>query len=286
MKRKTLKRKKASYISPLISITLVLFLTGLFGLLIIYADQLKNFLKENVQVSIIFRDETKEADIVRMMKMLETEKTVLRTEYLSKEKAYQIMTEELGRDAVKILGFNPFPSSLDVYFKADYAQVDSIEKFKKEIEQKTYVKEVSYQKAILENIESYVRIGAMVILVFMLMFLLTAIVLINNTIRLTLYSKRFIIKSMQFVGATQGFIRKPFILTAVKYGIIGGLIANGILIFLIILFDKNLPYSVISNLKINILLGFLLIIFGALITYLSSFYSVKRYLRLKLDDLY
>lgn len=221
-----------------------------------------------------------------LKKMLESEKSVLRTEYLSKEKAYQIMTEELGRDAVKILGFNPFPSSLDVYFKADYAQVDSIEQFRKNIELKSYVKEISYQKVILENIDKNVRIGAMVILIFMLMFLLTAIVLINNTIRLTLYSKRFIIKSMQFVGATQGFIRKPFILTAVKFGIIGGFIANALLILLIILFNKKLPYSVVTNIQINILLGIFLIIFGAIISYFSSFFSVKRYLRLKLDDLY
>jgi cell division transport system permease protein len=269
-----------------VSITLVLFLTGLFSLLIIYADQLKNFLKENVQVSIIFRDETKEADIVRLRKMLESETSVLKTEYLSKEKAYEIMTEELGRDAVKILGFNPFPSSLDVYFKSDYAQVDSIELFKKKIEQMSYVKEVSYQKVILENIDKNVRVGAMVILVFMLLFLLTAIILINNTIRLTLYSKRFIIKSMQFVGATQSFIRKPFILTAVKFGIIGGVIANALLILLIILFDHKLPYSVISDIRINILLSIGLILFGAIITFFSSFFSVKRYIRLKLDDLY
>lgn len=286
MKRKTLKRKKASYISPLISITLVLFLTGLFGLLIIYANQLKNFLKENVQVSIIFQDETKEADIIMLKKMLESENSVLRTDYLSKEKAYQIMTEELGRDAVKILGFNPFPSSLDVYFKADYAQVDSVEQFKKTIEQKSYVKEVSYQKVILENIDKNVRLGAMVILIFLLMFLLTAVVLISNTIRLTLYSKRFIIKSMQFVGATQGFIRKPFILTAVKYGVIGGIIANALLVMLVIFLNENMPYLIISDMGINIILGIMVIIFGAIITYFSSFFAVKRYLRLKLDDLY
>lgn len=286
MKRITLKRKKASYISPLISITLVLFLTGLFGLLIIYANQLKNFLKENVQVSIIFQDETKEADIVMLKKMLESEKTVRRTEYISKEQASQIMTAELGRDAVKIIGFNPFPSSLDVYFKADYAQVDSVEQFKKNIEQKSYVKEVSYQKVILENIDKNVRIGAIVILTFMLMFLLAAVVLISNTIRLTLYSKRFIIKSMQFVGATQTFIRKPFILTAVKFGVIGGVIANVLLFLLILLLNEQIPYLIITDLRINVLLSVMIVIFGALITYFSSLFAVKRYLRLKLDDLY
>jgi cell division transport system permease protein len=281
-----LRRKKASYFSPLVSITLVLFLTGLFGLLIFYADKLKDFLKENVQVSIIFRDDTKEPDIFRIQKMMQNETFIIKTDYVSKDEARKIMIKELGEDAVNILGFNPFPSSLDVYFKASYAQVDSIDAFKVKMEKYPFVKEVSYQRVILENIDKNVKIIATVILGFMLIFLLIAIVLINNTIRLTLFSKRFLIKSMQLVGATQGFIRKPFIIKAINFGILGGVIANILLAVLIYLLNKYLPYTVIGNFKLNILLALLLIVFGIIITFFSSYFSVKRYLKLKLDDLY
>jgi cell division transport system permease protein len=280
------KRKRVSYFSPLISITLVLFLTGLFGFLIIYADRLKDFLKENVQISIIFRDDTKEADIIRIQKMLNDEKNIRLTDYISKDKAREIMTKELGEDAAGILGFNPFPSSLDIFFIADFAQVDSIENFKSRMEKYPIVKEVSYQKVILENIDKNVRIIGTVILSFMIIFLFIAIILINNTIRLNLFSKRFLIKSMQLVGATQSFIKKPFIVKAVNFGILGGFLANCLLATIFIIANKYLPYPIINNLKINILVGVLLILFGALITFLSSYYSVKRYIKLKLDDLY
>lgn len=284
--KRNIRRRKGSIISPLTSITLVIFLIGLFGLLIIYADQLKTYLKENLQVNIIFTEDAKESDMVRMQKMLDNESYVKRTEYISKEKAREIMLSELGEDAEAVLGFNPFPASLDVYFKADFAQVDSVEAFKAQFEKYSFVKEIAYQKLILENIDKNVRLGAVIILSFMTMFLIIAIVLINNTVRLTLYSQRFLIKTQQLVGATQVFITRPYLSRAVKIGVFGSLIAIVLLIALIYFVSKRFDINWVGDIKTDVLLSFTLIVFGFLITLISSYFSVKKYLGMKLDDLY
>lgn len=285
-KTKNIRRRRGSFFTPLISITLVLFLIGLFGMLILYADQLKSFLKENLQVSIIFTEDAREADMVRMQKSLESEYYVKSTEFITKEKAREIMMNELGEDAEAVLGFNPFPASLDVYFHAFFAQVDSVEAFKSQFEKLPYVKEIAYQKVILENIDKNVRIAGLAILAFMVMFLLIAIILINNTIRLTLYSQRFLIKTQQLVGATMSFITKPYILRSVKFGIIGSFTAIILLTLLVIFVTKKFSIKWSFDVETNILLALMLIVFGILITFVSSFFSVKKYLRMKLDDLY
>ena len=286
MAEKKVKRKRASYFSPLVSITLVLFLIGLFGMLVFYADQLKDYLKENLQVNVFFIDDAKEADILRLQNMLDNETFVKATNYVDKEAAKLLMTEELGEDAHEVLGFNPFPASLDVHVHSNYAQVDSLSIFKENIEIFPFVKEVSYQKVILENIDKYVRIGGLAILGFTTIFFLIALILINNTIRLTLYSKRFLIKSMQLVGGTKGFIRKPFIYKAVTYGFIGGVIANLMLAGFIYAFSNWLPFTIMGNLINNLILSGSLLVLGVFLTFISSYYSVRKYLRTKLDDLY
>ncbi|MBT3935775.1 MAG: cell division protein FtsX [Bacteroidetes bacterium] len=286
MAEKKVKRKRASYFSPLVSITLVLFLIGLFGMLVFYADQLKDYLKENLQVNVFFIDDAKEADLLRLQNMLDNETFVKATNYVDKEAAKLLMTEELGEDAHEVLGFNPFPASLDVHVHANYAQVDSLSIFKENIEIFPFVKEVSYQKVILENIDKYVRIGGLAILGFTTIFFLIALILINNTIRLTLYSKRFLIKSMQLVGGTKGFIRKPFIYKAVTYGFIGGVIANLMLAGFIYAFSNWLPFTIMGNLINNLILSGSLLVLGVFLTFISSYYSVRKYLRTKLDDLY
>lgn len=286
MNQKKVKRKKASFLSPLVSITLVLFLMGMFGLLVFYADQLKTFFKENLQVNIFFTEEAKEADIFRLKQMLDNEYYVKKTEYITKEEAKQIMIKEIGEDAEEILGFNPFPASLDVFFNSGYAQVDSVEMFKAEMEKFPFVKEVAYQKVILEKIDYYVRIGGLIILSLLIIFMLIAIVLINNTVRLTLFSKRFLIKSMQLVGATQSFIRGPFIIKSMTYGLIGGMIAVVLLGGLVYLISNRIPYAVLGDPVTNFILALSLPVIGVLITFISSWYSVRKYLKTKLEDLY
>lgn len=285
-KTKNIRRRRGSFLSPFVSITLVLFLIGLLGILVLYADQLKTYLKENLQVNIIFTEDARNADIIRMQKTLDNEYYVKKTEFISKEKAREIMLSELGEDAEAVLGFNPFPASLDVYFHAFYAQVDSVEAFKSQFEKMPFVKEIAYQKVILENIDRNVRVGGMIILGFMILFLLIAIVLINNTIRLTLYSQRFLIKTQQLVGATMSFITKPYIMRAVKFGIIGSITAIILLVAVVYFITVRFNIDWSLDVTTNILLGLLLIVFGVIITFVSSYFSVKKYLRMKLDDLY
>ncbi len=285
-KKQKIRKRKGSFISPLISVTLVLFLTAIFSILLFYADKLKSYLKENVQVNVIFDDVAKEADIVRLQNLLDADDATYSTHYVSKEEARKIMTEELGEDAGEVLGFNPFPASLEIFFNSEYAEVDSIENFKAEMTAYPFVKEVSYQKVILENIDKNVRIVGSVLLGFMLIFLLIAIVLINNTVRLTMYSERFTIKTMQMVGATKSFIRRPFILKAISFGLLGGILANLLVGFLIFGLDAKIPLSGIGDMKTNLLVAVGILALGLVITGLSSFYSVSKYLRMKLDDLY
>jgi cell division transport system permease protein len=283
---KKIKRKKASYFSSLVSITLVLYLIGLFGMLVLYVDQLKDFLKEEFQINAIFVEDAKEADIYRLQNMLDNDAFVRKTEYINKEDARLLMTEELGEDAAEVLGFNPFPASLTIYMNADYVIADSILKMEESIEQYAFVKDVSYDIVILENLDKYVRIGGVVILVLIILVFLISLILINNTIRLTLYSQRFVIKSMQLVGGTKSFIRRPFIMKAVTYGFIGGILANLMLALSLYLISLWLPFTIMSDIISNFILSLALLLIGIVITFISSFYSVRKYLRTKLDDLY
>jgi cell division transport system permease protein len=284
--KRKIKRKKASYLSPILSITLVLFVTGLFGLLIFYADGLKSFLRENVQVSIIFKEDVRDADVMRLQKWLENDKAIKQSAYVDKEQALQIMKDELGEDSKEILGFNPFPASLDLYFYSEHANSDSISKFTEKIKSFSIVKEINYQKAILDNINKYVRIGALILLILLFVFLFIAIVLINNTIRLTIYSRRFLIKSMQLVGATQAFIQWPFIKKALLMGVLGGVFANFLIFIFLFALNYKFGFVFYDVLDILVFTGVLIILFGIIITVISSYYSMKKYLRTKLDDLY
>lgn len=286
MVKRKVRRKSGSYFSSLISITLVLFLTAIFSMLVIYADLLKRYFKENVQVDVYFDDDAREADIFWLQKKLESDPKIKSATYITKEEAEKMMHEGYGEDAVTVLGYNPFPSSLEVYFKADYAEVDSIENFKSSMDEYAFVKDVKYQKVILKNIDKNVKIVGVILLVFMIGFLLIAIVLINNTIRLTMYSQRFLIKTQQMVGATKGFIRRPYVTRAIIYGLAGGIIANILVIAVLMSIDFKISIAAISDIKLNLAISFLVMIFGIFISGLSSYYSVNRYLRLKIDDLY
>lgn len=279
------KRKGGSYFSPLISITLVLFLFGLFCLIVIYADQLRNYLKENIQLSIEFDEDAKEADVVRLQNMFDNENYIHRTDYIDKEESLEMMMEQFG-DIESTLGYNPIPPTLELYFVPAFANVDSLDKLKEELVDYSFVKEVYYSRADLENIDKNINIGTLIILVILIIVLIISLILINNTVRLTMYSKRFLIKSMQLVGATQGFIRRPFILRALSMGIFGSILATALLITFLTFLDAKIPSKNIGDIFIYTIIFAILIVIGIFITWLSSYYSVKKYLKMKLDELY
>lgn len=262
-------------------------MVGLFTLMIFHANQLKNFLKENVQVSVYFMKDVNEPDILRLKKSLENREGIKRIQYISKKDARKMMANNLGEEAGEILGYNPYPASLDVYFDANYTHPDSISRFQREWEDKTKVKEIFYQQALVQNIDRYVQLAGFIVLGLAVIFLIIAIALINSTIRLNLYAKRFLIKSMQLVGATRWFIRRPFILRSMLNGILGGVFASLLLIILLYFVHGWIPF--IDFLAHPVFYGgvFLgLMILGSIITGLSGLFSINKYLKMKLEDLY
>lgn len=283
----TSKKTKSVYISTVISIALVLLMTGLLGLILVHAKNLSNYVKENIVLNIILDGDAKEAEVLNFQKEINADKYVLKTQYISKELAARNLQQDLGEDFVEFLGYNPLLSSIDVYLKAEYANKDSIDVFTKQITENKMVKEVVYQESLIDMVNQNIRIIGLIILGFAFILLIIAVALINNTIRLAIYSQRFLIKSMQMVGATKGFIRKPFIGYGLVHGLLGALIAIIMLMLLLYFGQEQIPELVILRNYYEFALIFLgVIILGILMSGLSTYFAVSKYLRLRMNDLY
>jgi cell division transport system permease protein len=222
-------KTKSIYISTVFGIALVLLMVGLLGLILVHANNLSRYVKENIVLNIYMDDAAHETDILQLQRDLEANPMVKQTQYVNKELAARNLQKDLGEDFVKFLGYNPLSASLDVYLKADYANNADIDKFKGELLKNPLVKEVKYQQSLVDIMNQNLTSITLIILAFTAIFVVVSVALINNTIRLAIYSQRFLIKSMQLVGATKGFIRKPFILYGIWHGLLGGLIAIMIL---------------------------------------------------------
>jgi len=285
---KTHKRKvRASNVTAVVSISLVLFMLGILGLIMLYAQTLSIYVKENIGFSVIMKDNAKEVDILQMQKFMDASPYVKSTEYIKKEEAADRLKKDLGEDFVEFLGYNPLLPSIDVRLKAAYANPDSIAKIEATLLKDTKVHEIYYQKSLVEVINRNVRKMSLIILIFCALLSVVAVALINNTIRLSVYSKRFIIKSMQLVGATQAFIRKPFVVNGIVRGIIGACIANLMLLAVIYLVKREAPeLFALQEFIITAILFTGVIAAGAVISWLSTTFAVRKYLKLKGDDLY
>lgn len=222
-------RLRSSYLTTTISIALVLFLLGIIGLLTLNAQRLSVYVKENIGFTILIKDNAREAEVKRLEKLLSTSPFIKSTQYIDKETAAQDLKKELGEDFVDFLGYNPLLSCIDVKLYADYANADSLVLVEDMIMAFPQVKEILYQKNLIHLVNDNVKRISFVLAGFALLLLLVAIALINNTIRLSVYSKRFIIRTMQLVGATKGFIRKPFLLLTVLHGFVGATLAIAML---------------------------------------------------------
>jgi cell division transport system permease protein len=281
------KKTKTIYISTVFGIAMVLLMVGLLGLILVHANNLKRYVKENIVINIFVDDAAHETDVLQFQKQLETNPMVKQTQYVSKELAARNLQKDLGEDFVKFLGYNPLSPSLDVYLKADYANNADIEKFKAELLKNPLVKEVKYQQSLVDEMNQNITSISLVILVFAGIFVILSVALINNTIRLAIYSQRFLIKSMQLVGATKGFIRKPFLLYGIWHGLLGGLIAVMILIGTLYFADKQIPDLIILQSYTEFGIVFLGVIgLGIFISGFSTFLAVNKFLRLKIYDLY
>ena len=281
------KKTKTIYISTVISIALVLLMTGLLGLILVHAKNLSNYVKENIVINIIVNEGAKEVDILALQKQTDTNPSVLKTQYVSKELAARNLTKDLGEDFVEFLGYNPLLSSIDVYMKAEYANNASIEALRRQLSQNPLVKEVIYQKSLVDMVNQNIQVIGLVILGFAIVLLIIAVALINNTIRLAIYSQRFLIKSMQLVGATKGFIRGPFINFGIIHGMLAGLIAIILLLLALFLAQQQVPELIILRNWFEFIVVFIGVIgIGILISGLSTYFAVTKYLDQKIYDLY
>ncbi len=281
------RRLHSSYITTVVSISLVLFMLGLFGLIILHTKKLSDYMKENIGFSIIMKDKVREAGIIKLQKTLDAMPYVKSTEYITKEEAAREFTQVFGEDFSNFLDYNPLLPNIEVRFNADYANNDSLSIIKADILSNKNVKEVNYQESLVDVINKNVRKIGIIILGFTTLLLIIAIALINNTIRLSIYSKRFIIRSMQLVGATHRFIRRPFIIKGVIQGIIGALIAILILMGIIYVSQQQFPDLInLEDINIFLTLFGLVILLGVLISWLSNFFAVRKYIKIKTDNLY
>lgn len=286
-KRSTSWRMRSTYLSSIISNSLVLFMLGLLMLLLFNANRLSKFVKENIGFSVILHDDVREVDASFLRKTLDATPYVRITEYISKEDAARELQAELGEDFIGFLGYNPLSSSIEVRLKANYANPDSIRKIEDELLAYRPVKEVFYQKSLVTLVNENVRKIGAILVVFSGLMLFVAIVLINNTIRLSVYSKRFLINTMKLVGATWGFIRKPFLLKGMLHGFYASILALGLLSGVVYVVQKEF-YEVVNFDQVELLAVIfgLVIIAGVFINLSSTYMAVNKYLKLKSDELY
>jgi cell division transport system permease protein len=278
---------RSSYLTLIVSVSLVLFLLGILGLVLINAKELSDYFRESLSFSVWLKDDTKEADIRMLQKDLDAKHYVKSTEYISKDEAAENMKEELGEDFISFLGDNPLPPSIDVYLISSYTVPDSVSKIEKYILQYPFVREVLIPESLLFLINENVNKISLFLLVISSFLFLISLTIINNTIRLSVYSKRFLIRTMQLVGATRAFIRKPFVVQSAFHGLLSALVAIVLLLALLYLIEKEFfMMFTFENMELLILLGVILILTGILINIISTWLSVNRYLSISEEKLY
>jgi len=282
------KRKLiSSYFSVILSIALVLFLLGILGLLVLNTKKMADHFKEQITISVFLKESAKEVEIDQLQKSLAMAEYAKTATYVSKEEAAEKHTEEIGENFIEFLGYNPLKNSIDVNLNADFVSPEKIEEIAAEITVKGYVEEVSYDQPLVGLLNDNVKKISLWILVASGIFTFIAVLLINSSIRLSIYSKRFIIKTMQMVGATKTFIRRPFIWTNVKLGMLGSVVAlialGGVLYYV----DENFPdLGLFDDATILIILFAGVFVLGLLISLISTYFATQRFLNLRTDELY
>ncbi|WP_212895852.1 cell division protein FtsX [Capnocytophaga canis] len=281
------RRLITSYFSVTISITLVLFLLGLLGFLLLSTQRLANYFREQVSVTIFLSDDAKMADIEQLQRTLSVAEYVKSLQFISKEEAAESFSEEIGEDFVTFIGDNPLHNSIDLSLKAVFAEPEKMKELEKELSQHSFVSEVVYDKSLITLIHENVNRIGLILLIFSGLFTFVAVLLINSSIRLSIYSKRFIIKTMQLVGATRGFIRRPFIWTNVRLGILSALFAMGLLYgCLRYIYIKFPEFHILANTNDMVIVFTSIFAIGVLISWISTYFAAQRFLNLNTNDLY
>ena len=281
------RRLRYSYVSVVMSISLVLFLIGVLGLLVLNTKKVSNYFKESAAITLYLNSEVSRDKILNLQVSIDEQVFTKSTKFISKEDAAEIYKKENGEDFMEFLGYNPLENSIDIYMKADFVSPEKMEEIETIYKDNQFVSSVSYDKPLIDLLTKNVKRISLFILIFCGLATLVVVVLINSSIRLSVYSKRFTIKTMQMVGASKKFIRKPFIWNSVKLGIMGALFAIIQLAILLYYLNVTFPeFGMIDNrVEMASLFG---IIFGMgiLITWISTFLATQRFLNLRTDELY
>ncbi|MEO5563491.1 MAG: permease-like cell division protein FtsX [Chitinophagaceae bacterium] len=286
-RKASIKRGKPSYFMSVVGVTLVLFLLGIIGWLVINANKLGDYFKESVEVRAYIRGDLISADSLALMEYISTKPYVRAIDYVTKEKGKEIYMSDGNEDWGKVLNANPLPNAIYFKVKNEYLTTDSLANIRADLEKQTYITDVQYPEALIGQMNENLRKISIYMLVIAIILSIVVIILIDNTIRLAMFSNRFLIKTMQMVGATRGFIAKPLNIRAIINGALGGIIA-AVAVYLLILVAES-QIKDLKSIRDNSMLMILfvsLVIIGVCITLFSTHRSVIKYLKMKLDDLY
>jgi cell division transport system permease protein len=285
--KKTKQRLRNAYITTVISITLVLFLLGTIFFLVLNAKKISDYVKENITITVVLKDNVKEADIIRLQKELDAMPEIKQTELISKDEAAENLKQALGEDFVDFLGYNPLLSSIKANLYANFANNETIVRLKQQLEKRPQVNEVFYKRNLIHLVNENIKKITLVLLVLSFLLFLIAISLINNTIRLSIYAHRFLIYTMQLVGASRSFIRIPYLIQAVIEGAVSAILANLMLLGLIVSLQKQFTGIIYFTDRLYLLiLMSLILLLGIVITVISAYFATNKQLNAKLDKLY
>lgn len=283
------RRYRTSSVTIVISISLVLFMLGLLSMLLLKANEISRHVKENIRITAFLDENLSEMDVIALQKSIDAEPWRLSTEFVTKDEAAKRLQEDLGEDFVKTLGYNPLQPSIEINVKAEYADSASIAGIATDLREDSRISEVYYQEDIVNAVNDRTGTISLAILVFSAALLFVAVGLIFNTIRLAIYSQRFLIRTMDLVGATQAFIRRPFVVRGIINGIIGAVIAIVVTTGVVLALDKyfrDLDLVGVADIRTLAILCLLQIVLGIVITWVSTSLAVRKYLRQGTDALY
>ena len=281
------KRLRSSYFSVIISIALVLFLVGLLGMMVLKTKALAKHFKEQVTLNVFLSDNINKKKLAAFKKTIKSKDYTKSIAFISKEDAAKLMQKEIGQDFLEFLGTNPLKDVINIHLKSDFVTSEKMKGIEKNLLQNKLVHEVSYDKPLIELLNKNIKRISLWVLIFSSLLTLIAVVLINSSIRLSVYSKRFTIKTMQMVGATKSFIRRPFIWTSIKLGILGAILAIIALIGLSYYIEKQVPeISLLNNVELLATVFGGVLLLGILISWLSTYFATRRFLNLRTHELY
>lgn len=287
MKQKKKRLIDIQFVTACISTSLVLLLLGFVVLVVLSAKSLSTHVRENLELSLLLNDNVTEKEVERIVNYVNAQEYTKATHYISKEDILAEQTASMGLDPTEFLGYNPYTASIEVKLKADHANTDSIMLIKNKLMRYTQIREIAYPSELMDNVNDNIRKISFLLLVLAFALSMISFALINNTIKLTIYSQRFILHTMKLVGASWAFIRRPFLIRNLGIGIASGVLANGLIagsIYLLLRYEPQMSY--LFTWQTLGIVGGCVMLFGILITMICAYFSINRFLRMKAGDLY